>query len=65
MTTLKHLKKIKLNKNDMCWSIHYTKIPGFNLIFEKLLELVNEYKNKKEYLDCFNLFLDNNDKYHY
>lgn len=65
MTTLKHIKKIKLEKNDMCWSVNYTKIPGFNLIFEKLLELVKEYKNKKDYIDCFNLFLDNNSKYHY
>lgn len=65
MSNLKHIKKIKLNEKDKCWSIHYTKIPGFNLIYEKLLEVVKEYLQKEEYKKEFNLFLDNNSKLHY
>ena len=65
MSNLKHIKKIKLNEKNKFRSIHYTKIQGINLIYEKLLEVVKEYLQKEEYKKEFNLLLDNYSKLHY
>lgn len=57
-------EKIKLDKNEYCWSIPVEKLENFNLIFNEMKEIVKVFINKSN-IEMFKNNYNNSLKYHY